>query len=130
MIELNKTYFGDCLDLMKNIPNGSIDMILCDLPYGTTRCRWDSVIDLPKLWSELGIIGHVDHGKTTLTAAIMNVLDDTKKEAKTIHEIIEEEKSFKITAPPIIELTEWNFKSGKESRRERRVKERKANKKR
>ena len=52
MIELNKTYFGDCLDLMKNIPNGSIDMILCDLPYGTTRCRWDSVIDLPKLWSE------------------------------------------------------------------------------
>lgn len=52
MIELNKTYFGDCLDLMKNIPNGSIDMVLCDLPYGTTRCRWDSVIDLPKLWSE------------------------------------------------------------------------------
>lgn len=49
---LNRTYFGDCLDLMQNIPTSSIDMVLCDLPYGTTRCRWDSVIDLPKLWSE------------------------------------------------------------------------------
>lgn len=52
MIELNKTYFGDCLELMKQIADNSIDMVLCDLPYGTTRCRWDSVIDLPKLWSE------------------------------------------------------------------------------
>lgn len=34
------------------IDDNSIDMVLCDLPYGTTRCRWDSVIDLPKLWSE------------------------------------------------------------------------------
>lgn len=52
MIELNKTYFGDCLELMKQIADNSIDMVLCDLPYGTTRCRWDSVIDLSKLWSE------------------------------------------------------------------------------
>ena len=43
---------GDCLELMKDIPNGSIDMILCDLPYGTTACKWDSVIDLPKLWEQ------------------------------------------------------------------------------
>ena len=73
---------------------------------------------------KIAIIGHVDHGKTTLTAASMNVLADTKKEAKTIHEIIEEEKSFKITAPQEILLTEWNFKTGKESRRERRARER------
>jgi len=79
---------------------------------------------------KIATIGHVDHGKTTLTATIMNVLDKTEKEAKTIHEIIEEDKSFKITAPPMIELTEWDFKSGKERRRERRLKERKANKKR
>jgi len=43
---------GDCLELMKDIPNGSIDMILCDLPYGTTACKWDSVLDLNKLWTE------------------------------------------------------------------------------
>lgn len=41
---------GDCLNLMHDIPNGSIDMILCDLPYGITRNRWDSVIDLDSLW--------------------------------------------------------------------------------
>lgn len=41
---------GDCLELMKKIPDGSIDMILCDLPYGTTKNKWDSCIDLEKLW--------------------------------------------------------------------------------
>lgn len=41
---------GDCLELMKDIPNGSIDMILCDLPYGTTKCKWDTIIPLDKLW--------------------------------------------------------------------------------
>lgn len=49
-MELNKTHFGDCLELMSNIENKSIDMIFCDLPYGTTKAKWDSVIDLPKLW--------------------------------------------------------------------------------
>jgi site-specific DNA-methyltransferase (adenine-specific) len=43
---------GDCLELMKDIPNGSIDMILCDLPYGTTACKWDCVLPLEKLWIE------------------------------------------------------------------------------
>ena len=43
---------GDCLKLMKNIPKGSVDVILCDLPYGTTQNKWDSVIDLSKLWIE------------------------------------------------------------------------------
>ena len=43
---------GDCLELMKNIPDGSVDMVLCDLPYGTTRNKWDSIIPLDSLWKE------------------------------------------------------------------------------
>jgi site-specific DNA-methyltransferase (adenine-specific) len=43
---------GDCLELMKDMPNGSIDMILCDLPYGTTACKWDAVIPFDKLWGQ------------------------------------------------------------------------------
>ena len=43
---------GDCLELMKDIPNGSIDMILCDLPYGTTANKWDSVLPLDILWQQ------------------------------------------------------------------------------
>lgn len=44
--------FGNCLERMKEIPDGSVDMILCDLPYGTTACKWDVVIDFKKLWRE------------------------------------------------------------------------------
>ncbi len=43
---------GDCLELMKEIPDKSIDMILCDLPYGTTACKWDTVIPFDKLWEQ------------------------------------------------------------------------------
>ena len=43
---------GDCLSVLKNFPSASIDMVLCDLPYGTTQNKWDSVIDLDRLWSE------------------------------------------------------------------------------
>ena len=43
---------GDCLELMKDIPDKSIDMILCDLPYGTTSCKWDIVIPFDKLWEQ------------------------------------------------------------------------------
>ena len=49
MIDLKR---GDCLELMKDISDKSIDMILCDLPYGTTRNKWDSVIPLDKLWEQ------------------------------------------------------------------------------
>ena len=42
---------GDCLDLMTSIPDGSVDMVLCDLPYGTTACKWDQVIPFEPLWS-------------------------------------------------------------------------------
>ena len=41
---------GDCLKLMNNIPDKSVDMILCDLPYGTTHNKWDSVIPFEPLW--------------------------------------------------------------------------------
>lgn len=47
---------GNCLELMKNIPDGSVDMILCDLPYGTTDCKWDSVIPFEPLWEQYGRI--------------------------------------------------------------------------
>lgn len=55
MLKQNEQYRliqGDCLELMKNIPDKSIDMILCDLPYETTRNRWDKMIDLEKLWEQ------------------------------------------------------------------------------
>jgi len=45
---------GDCLELMKSIPDASVDMILCDLPYGTTACSWDSVIPFSQLWEQYG----------------------------------------------------------------------------
>ena len=44
---------GDCLELMKHIPDGSVDMILTDPPYGTTACKWDSVIPFEPMWAEL-----------------------------------------------------------------------------
>lgn len=47
-----KLYFGNCLEKMKLIPNDSVDLVLCDLPYGTTKCKWDTVIDISKLWDE------------------------------------------------------------------------------
>lgn len=43
---------GNCLELMKRIPTGKVDMILCDLPYGTTDCKWDSIIPFEPLWAE------------------------------------------------------------------------------
>jgi len=52
MIELNRIYNEDCLEGMKRIPDKSIDMILCDLPYGTTACKWDTVIPFEPLWEQ------------------------------------------------------------------------------
>lgn len=48
----NKIILGDCLEIMKDIPDGSVDMLLVDLPYGTTQCKWDSIIDLKQLWKQ------------------------------------------------------------------------------
>ena len=50
--KLGKLYHGDCLDIMKDIPDKSIDMILCDLPYGTTSCSWDVIIPFDKMWEQ------------------------------------------------------------------------------
>jgi len=44
---------GDCLEAIKGIPSGTVDMVLADPPYGTTQCKWDSVIDLKLMWQEL-----------------------------------------------------------------------------
>lgn len=52
IFEKNKTYLGDCLELMPQMESGMFDMILCDLPYGTTQCKWDVVIPFDKLWNE------------------------------------------------------------------------------
>ena len=45
-------YNGDCLEIMKSIPDHSVDMVLCDLPYGTVACAWDCVIPFDKLWEQ------------------------------------------------------------------------------
>lgn len=45
-------YNGDCLEIMKDIPDGSVNLVLCDLPYGTTACKWDVVIPFDKLWEQ------------------------------------------------------------------------------
>ena len=45
-------HHGDCLDLMRTIPDRSVDLVLCDLPYGTTKCKWDAIIPFEPLWAE------------------------------------------------------------------------------
>lgn len=52
MIELDKIYNMDCLKGMEMIPDGSVDAVICDLPYGTTRNGWDSVIPMDELWAQ------------------------------------------------------------------------------
>ena len=58
---------GSCLERMKEIPDGSVDMVLTDPPYGTTACKWDSVIPFDKLWNQYERI----ITRTTGTTAIM-----------------------------------------------------------
>jgi len=59
---------GDCLEKMKDIPDKSIDMILCDLPYGTTECKWDTIIPFEPLWEQYKRIIK-DNGAIVLTAS-------------------------------------------------------------
>ena len=68
MIELNKIYNEECLEGMKKIPDGSIDMILCDLPYGTTACKWDTIIPFKPLWEQYERVIK-DNGAIVLTAS-------------------------------------------------------------
>ena len=52
MIQTNTLLHGDCLELMKDLPDKSIDAIIADLPYGTTACKWDSIIPFEPLWAQ------------------------------------------------------------------------------
>lgn len=63
-----KLLHGDCMELMKEIPDGSVDLILCDPPYGTTKAKWDSVLPLPEMWAEYNRILKPD-GVAVLFAA-------------------------------------------------------------
>jgi site-specific DNA-methyltransferase (adenine-specific) len=67
-MERNTIHKGDCLELMKNIADKSIDMILCDLPYGTTACKWDVIIPFEPLWEQYKRIIK-DNGAIVLTAS-------------------------------------------------------------
>lgn len=67
MIELNRVYNEECVVGMRKIPDKSVDMILCDLPYGTTQNKWDSVISLEPLWAEYERVIK-DNGAIVLTA--------------------------------------------------------------
>lgn len=76
MIKINEIYLGDCLEIMELIPDKFIDMVLCDLPYGVTQNKHDSLIDLDKLWKQYnrivkdnGVI--VLFGQDKFTAKVM-----------------------------------------------------------
>ena len=66
--ELGKLYHSDCLEILKEMPDNSIDMILCDLPYGTTACSWDTIIPFEPLWKEYKRL-IVDNGAIVLTGS-------------------------------------------------------------
>lgn len=74
-MEVNEIYKGDCLELMKDIPTNSVDMILCDLPFGqTARNKWDSVIPFEPLWQQYNRIIK-DNGAIVLFANGMFTAD-------------------------------------------------------
>ena len=67
---------GDCLDLMPLLPDNSVDLILCDLPYGTTACKWDSIIPFEPLWEQYHRIAKPDaaivlHAAQPFTSALI-----------------------------------------------------------
>jgi site-specific DNA-methyltransferase (adenine-specific) len=67
-LPVNQIICGDCLEVMPLLPDKSIDMILCDLPYGTTACKWDTVIPFEPLWEQYERIIK-DNGAIALTAS-------------------------------------------------------------
>ena len=67
-MRINQVIQGDCLEVMKDIESNSIDMILCDLPYGTTACKWDTIIPFEPLWEQYKRIIK-DNGAIVLTAS-------------------------------------------------------------
>lgn len=76
---IDKVIEDDCLNVLPKLPSRSIDMILCDLPYGTTQNKWDSVIDLQQLWKqykriikENGVIALTSQGLFTAKLILSN----------------------------------------------------------
>lgn len=67
ILELNKIHHGDCLELMKDIPDKSVSMVLSDIPYGSTQCKWDAIIPFEPLWEQYERIIK-DNGAIVLTA--------------------------------------------------------------
>jgi len=65
---INKIIQGDCLEVMKDIPDKSIDLVLADLPYGTTACKWDTIIPFEPLWEQYKRVIK-DNGAIVLTAS-------------------------------------------------------------
>lgn len=65
---LNRVTHGDCLEVMRGIADKSVDMILCDIPYGTTSAKWDSIIPLNEIWAQYQRVIK-DNGAIVLTAA-------------------------------------------------------------
>lgn len=75
-------YQGDCLDLMKNIPDKSVDMVLCDLPFGTTMNKWDKKIDLQVLFAEYQKLVKIGGGNSTIfSTTFYNRFDTSKQKA-------------------------------------------------
>ena len=64
----NKIFLKDCIEGMKELPDSSVDMILCDLPYGTTQCKWDVIIPFDALWTQYNRLIK-PHGAIVLTAS-------------------------------------------------------------
>lgn len=67
-LEINRVYNQECIEGMKQLDDKSVDMILCDLPYGTTACKWDTVIPFDKLWEQYKRLIK-DNGAIVLTAS-------------------------------------------------------------
>jgi site-specific DNA-methyltransferase (adenine-specific) len=64
---LRELHLGDCLEVMGSIPEKSVDLVLCDPPYGTTACKWDSIIPLDMMWDRLRLI--IKTGRATVLTA-------------------------------------------------------------
>ena len=64
---MNKIFQGDCIEIMTTLPDGCVDMVFCDLPYGTTQNSWDSPIAFDQLWSQYHRIVK-ENGAIVLTA--------------------------------------------------------------
>ncbi len=77
MLDGIELHLGDCLELMKDIPDGSVDLVLCDLPYGTTSISWDSIIDFKELWKIYSRIAkknctYILFGNSIFTSKLVN----------------------------------------------------------